>query len=775
MQFRTKLLLWLLPPILLLSSTAAIYLFSPQIAEAALQRWLQQQNFSQIELKMQPPGWNELRIDKARLIKQDQDKEILFEVQNLTLHFNPVEMFTLHRVNELQLQQSSVVVRYSSLSGDNDHNKIIDLSQALPSQWFDKVPADSVRIGELKVSLDYPEGTPDWHFDGAFHYAGDKLTSRVHFQRDDQDLGWADLETRADNHFNLRLLSKDQPFFVINGDLSYEDALKLQSSQLIELYGFQEWLRKLTGIEQNIPDISGSLSTTGLSVFPVRTRLTPDALLSSIETDQTLDAQFRVTKLTENSGPVDAVVSGALKFSDNQLNVNFDNKTKFTAENVKFDFATQPLSRVEIILPEGAIISADLLANVNGEALSPSISSTLLKVSTPKINLKNGSVAPTTNLVHLDKIDLENRVITGRISNSDIQISVPDQAIPAIEVKTTFALKANNLSGQYSLDSEDLPLSVTGKYKTDITTAHTKLDWAIAPVALKGIDRTLAPYYTLPPELSVSKGTLFHKGSGTVKNGKLAARAYNSIRSADVNWDDYRFENLDWDSVTDLKTVGNISDKGSVKLQRAKTGVDITEIKTDYQFQLKASKQQVSLKNLTAETLQGKVAVEPVSFDPAKPEFETSVTVERIDLGEVLSLEQQEGLTGEGKLSGSFPVAFKNGELTIEDGGLFSLDPGGKILFAPTPTVRAYAATNVGLKMALEALENFHFDTLDIKLNYSKDGTAHLNTRLKGNNPDWNNGHPVDFTINIEENIPKLLQALQFTEKLTKSIEKRYR
>jgi uncharacterized protein YneR len=187
-------------------------------------------------------------------------------------------------------------------------------------------------------------------------------------------------------------------------------------------------------------------------------------------------------------------------------------------------------------------------------------------------------------------------------------------------------------------------------------------------------------------------------------------------------------------------------------------------------------KQQVlTVSQAQAEMLQGTVNIEPLKINLEQPDFTTTVQVNNVDLGQVLSLEQQEGLSGEGKLSGSFPVEYRDGELTIENGGLFSLKPGGIIMFAPDPTVMAYAATNTGLKMALEALENFHFDTLDIKLNYRKDGTAHLNTRLKGSNPNWNNGHPVDFTINIEENIPKLLQALQFTEKLTKSIEKRYR
>jgi len=57
----------------------------------------------------------------------------------------------------------------------------------------------------------------------------------------------------------------------------------------------------------------------------------------------------------------------------------------------------------------------------------------------------------------------------------------------------------------------------------------------------------------------------------------------------------------------------------------------------------------------------------------------------------------------------------------------------------------------------------------------AEDGTALLNTRLKGYNPDWNNSQPIDFSVNIEENIPTLIQTLQFTDKLTRSIEKRYR
>jgi hypothetical protein len=106
---------------------------------------------------------------------------------------------------------------------------------------------------------------------------------------------------------------------------------------------------------------------------------------------------------------------------------------------------------------------------------------------------------------------------------------------------------------------------------------------------------------------------------------------------------------------------------------------------------------------------------------------------------------------------------------------LLSLAPGGKIIFLPSASVSAYAATNIGLKTAIDALENFHFELLNIQLNYEPDGTALLTTRLKGSNPNWHNGHPIDFTINVEENIPTLMKTLQFTDKLTRTIEKRYR
>ncbi|MFY0677899.1 MAG: YdbH domain-containing protein [Neptuniibacter sp.] len=775
MQYRTKLLCWLLLPLILLASTAGLYYFSPKIAELALQRWLAQQNFSDIQLHMQPPGWNELRIEQLSLLKQNADQEILYKISHLTLRFNPIEMFSLHRVNELLIQEAEVRIKYKSLPKSSDSGEIIDLQQALPSQWFHQVPVDRLTIAALKLDMDYPEGTSDWKFNGAFNFTQKKLTSRVHFQRDEQDLGWADLEVREHDLFNLRLLQNDQPILVINGQLNHDNVLGLQSSQLIDLNGFLKWQQKVLQTEFEYPEISGSLSSRGTTTFPLKTQFTPDTLLASIETQQTLNAQFEILKPADVVSSVTAVVSGKLEFSENILNINLDNQTSAVAHELTPDFATQPILETEVNLPQGLTITADLSTALQGQKITPSLTLTELELSTPRIALEQGTLEPTTTQLQVNKIDLNEKTISGSLSNNGIEVQLPEQTLLNAAFNTSFNFKDNLLNGEFALTTDELPINLKGKYTSELATSKSNLSWVLTPIRLHNIDRTLTPYLAVPAELSISAGRFYHNGSASIENGIFTARLYNSVRAAAASWEEYRFENIDWDSRTRLKAGGIIIDKGSVKLQRAKTGVDITEIESAYVFRQSGKWQRLDLKKLTAKLLQGDIAVEAVSFNPAKPEFKTNVNVDQIDLGEVLSLEQQEGLSGEGKLSGTFPVTFQKDGLTIEDGGLFSLDPGGKILFAPNPAVMAYAATNVGLKMALEALENFHFDLLDITLNYSKDGTANLNTRLKGNNPDWNNGHPVDFTINIEENIPKLLQALQFTEKLTKTIEKRYR
>ncbi|MFC6669313.1 YdbH domain-containing protein [Marinobacterium aestuariivivens] len=170
----------------------------------------------------------------------------------------------------------------------------------------------------------------------------------------------------------------------------------------------------------------------------------------------------------------------------------------------------------------------------------------------------------------------------------------------------------------------------------------------------------------------------------------------------------------------------------------------------------------------------GHLDVDSVSINPLSPRLETRVRLERLQLARLLELQQQPGLSGEGELSGVLPLRYDPTGLRVRDGRIGNAGP-GRIRYAPDAGVAALGQSHQGMAMALQALRDFHYEVLSVDLQYAPDGAALMQTRLKGYNPGWNGGRPVDFNINIEQNLLKLLQALQFTGKLTDSIEQRYR
>ena len=70
-------------------------------------------------------------------------------------------------------------------------------------------------------------------------------------------------------------------------------------------------------------------------------------------------------------------------------------------------------------------------------------------------------------------------------------------------------------------------------------------------------------------------------------------------------------------------------------------------------------------------------------------------------------------------------------------------------------------------------LEDFHYDLLGSSLDYDQSGTLRLGMRLQGRNPAIEQGRPIHFNINLEEDIPTLLASLQLTDKVNEIIKQR--
>jgi hypothetical protein len=164
----------------------------------------------------------------------------------------------------------------------------------------------------------------------------------------------------------------------------------------------------------------------------------------------------------------------------------------------------------------------------------------------------------------------------------------------------------------------------------------------------------------------------------------------------------------------------------------------------------------VELRHLRAGLFGGQIVSEGLRYDPAQSSHRLTLQLQEFDVQKLMNLEQQKGLEGTGLLDGTLPMVFSAKGVVVQDGMVEARPPGGVIRYRPPPV----ASVNQQMEMVLQALSNFHYNVLAMSVQYREDGNLLLNTRLEGHNPQWQNGRPVHFNLNLQENIPALLKTL---------------
>jgi len=183
----------------------------------------------------------------------------------------------------------------------------------------------------------------------------------------------------------------------------------------------------------------------------------------------------------------------------------------------------------------------------------------------------------------------------------------------------------------------------------------------------------------------------------------------------------------------------------------------------------------LEVRDVRWEFLGGTMTSQGVRADLSRPPHAFTVLARAVDLAKVLSLEQQKGLEGSGLLDGTLPVTVSSGGISIKDGVLESRPPGGVILYhASSETSKALTDVNASMKLVLQALNNFHYNVLQVESQYGEDGILHLKARLEGRNPDMKQSPPIHFNLTVQENVPALLKSLRLVHDIETSIEDRF-
>lgn len=797
--------------ILPLFLVAGVYLSIPLVAEKLTRQLLQEQGITTHQLDIEHPGWNSLIIPQANFQLDNQDRKVSLLARDIELVFTPLDLLFNQRIAQITIPLLDADISLTLPSNEEAAEPTL-LALISPAQLLTELPFNSLDISRYSINLNINKrsdlslnGTANLTSEGLiFHIETETVkaneTLATPSQNSSSPLLSIDLQANSDNriklishHYGQPLSETELSLSKISEQLQIESTNKINTRQLTSLLQNAELKSLLHSFSvelPQLPEIDGELFLKGKST------LSPGQPATQAISEADNHYQFSAT-LSLNQ-PVPELQNIAIELDSEllqqQQNITVS-LTRLESTLNKISAAPASSNKVELTLTQPFSVTAtvtELLALSATQQPPITIPAVQLQVRGDNIVLQQSDSSPITISYQTAQIStmpfqINKPEIRADVKLPVVEAEVPGQPTPAVSISSRLNYANNQLNSRFNLIVSDALLDsgqllISGNSKTALPTEnnhfpHTTAFWKIQPLALQGIEKVIQNYLPdLPSELVVKTGTLKHRGWLDLNRNGIALRLLQNARGVDASFDQTHIYNADWGSETTRSHRGTLRDKGQLTVEFIDLGTPVESFKGSYSFsQRPASPPHIELASANARLLGGEIITLPLAFNPAKPEINTAVALTNLDLADIIALEQQPGLTGKGTLNGQLPIRYQQGKISILDGQINSNTEGGWIRFEPPSEFLALTQTNPSLMIAFDALRNFNFSSLGIRLNLAEDGDATLNTRIKGFNPDWNNSQPVDFSVNIEENIPKLIETLQFTDKLTRSIEKRYR
>jgi hypothetical protein len=167
----------------------------------------------------------------------------------------------------------------------------------------------------------------------------------------------------------------------------------------------------------------------------------------------------------------------------------------------------------------------------------------------------------------------------------------------------------------------------------------------------------------------------------------------------------------------------------------------------------------------------GEVSMAEVAIDLPNPRVELALNVRDVDLARVLQLAQIEGLKGTGNLTGQIPVSITGDTVTIRNATLAATGP-GTLSYAPGTTPSALVGGGESVDMAMKALNNFQYSNLSLTMSREPGGDTVALMHVKGRNPDFYGGYPVEFNLNISGKLGQILDRSLAGYRIPENIRK---
>lgn len=211
-----------------------------------------------------------------------------------------------------------------------------------------------------------------------------------------------------------------------------------------------------------------------------------------------------------------------------------------------------------------------------------------------------------------------------------------------------------------------------------------------------------------------------------------------------------------------------------LKIASIQTGVEVTNVAMMMQAAWKVSDRApvIEMKDLQFDVFGGVGTSPGLHLDWTQPSRRMTFSLRNLDLAKILSVEQQKGLQGTGILNGTLPVTVTSAGMTVEDGALEAQSPGGVIRYASVQEPsKLITESNSHVNLVVQALANFHYTVLRVRVQYAETGTLDLSVRLEGRNPDLKSVPPIHFNLTVQEHVPTLLKSLRLVQDIEEAVQ----
>ena len=203
-----------------------------------------------------------------------------------------------------------------------------------------------------------------------------------------------------------------------------------------------------------------------------------------------------------------------------------------------------------------------------------------------------------------------------------------------------------------------------------------------------------------------------------------------------------------------------------LKIKKLVAAMPLEDISVRWQLGSEKGHPHVTLDHAEARVAGGTIMLEDTIVRPDAASNSVDLRLDRLSLAKLFEDLDVEALSGTGTLSGTIPVRYGDKGVVIAD-GLLRAEENGVLRVQLGATKQVLERQGEQVALMVQALENFHYETLELRVARPPGGQLELGVHMEGKNPDVMEGHPFRFNISLSGQLEPVLAALHEGRALT--------